>query len=212
MKYCLPIKAKTLKEIEKKASSKADIIEIWLDQLEEIDFEGLKALRKKLKKPFLYVCKGKREKGKFKGTEKERIDILIKANGDYTDVDIKTNKDLIGKLKQKAKKLIISYHNFEKTPQDLGKIYKKMHAFKPDIIKFSTKINKSRDIGELFKLIIKAEQDDQAIITLGMGEKGKITRILAPKLGNYLYYAPIKKEEATAPGQLTYKELQEYWK
>lgn len=212
-KYCLPIQAKTVEEIAEKISKEADIIEIWLDHLKEIDFAKLKSLRRNVGKPFLYVCKGKREKGLFRGTEKERIEVLINATscGDYIDVDIRTDKALIKKLALSAKKLIISYHNFEKTPKNLVRTYDKMRGLKPDVIKFSTKINKSNDIGELFKLIIKAEADNQPIITLGMGEKGKITRILAPQAGNYLYYAPLNKEEATAPGQIVYDELQGYW-
>jgi len=205
-KYCQPIRAKTIKEIEKKASPEADIIEIWLDHLKEIDFKALKKLRKKLKKPFLYVCKDK-----FPGTETQKTNLLIESEGDYIDVDVKTPPKLIKKLKRSSKKLIISHHNFEKTPRNLLQLYKKMRSYKPDIIKFATKINKSRDIANLFSLIIKAQEDNQPIITLGMGEKGKITRILAPKLGNYLYYAPINPKDATAPGQLTYQELNEYW-
>ncbi len=210
--YCQPLQEKTIESIEKKISDKADIVEIWLDHLEKIDFKDLKNLKKRVKKPFLYVCKSKREKGKFSGTEKARIEILANSEGDYIDVDIKTSAELITKLARKSKKLIISYHNFEKTPKNLTQIYKKMRAFKPDIMKFSTKINKSHDIGELFALIIRARKDSQPIITIGMGAKGKITRILAPRLGNCLYYAPIDARDASAPGQMTYDELNSYWK
>ena len=218
--YCLPIKARTIKELEATCVPYADIIEIWLDQFEELDFQALKKLQKKIKKPFLYVLKPKSEKGAFKGTEKERIALLKKSldfGASYIDVGIKTRTsigDLIATARKKHVKTIISYHNFKKTPSaaTLANIYARMRKHKPNVIKFAVKINKSTDIGVLFGMIIRAEKDAQPIITLGMGEKGKITRILAPKLGNYLYYAPLTKENSTAEGQLTYAELINYWK
>ncbi|MBU1019062.1 MAG: type I 3-dehydroquinate dehydratase [Patescibacteria group bacterium] len=185
--FCLPIKAK---KIPAKIDKRADIVEVWLDHLEDFDL-------KKIKKPLLLVSRSKPELYKK----------ALKFKPAYIDIDLK-NKKYIPKNLGKTK-LIISYHNYEKTPKNLHEIYKKMCALKPDIIKFSTKINESHDIANLFSLIPKA---DKPIITLGMGEKGKITRILAPRLGNYLYYAPIKAQDATAPGQLTYDELTSYWK
>jgi len=211
--YCQPIRVDRIEKIPAKIAKEADIVEIWLDHLKNLDFEKL--LRIKTNKPFLYVLKSKREKGRFVGTEKERVELLIKSldyGADYVDIDIKTAKSLLKKLinvaKSKKVKTIISYHNFEKTPKNLKAIYKKISSFNPEIIKFSTKINRVHDIADLFSLLKNA---DRKIITLGMGDKGEITRILAPKLGNYLYYAPLRKEEKTADGQLTYEELNKYW-
>ena len=211
--YCQPIRVDAIEKIAGKISKSADIVEIWLDHLKDLDFEKL--LKIKNKKLFLYVLKSKREQGKFKGSEKSRVELLIKSlnyGADYVDIDIKTDIALIKKLLKVAKsqkvKTIISYHDFEKTPTNLHAIYKKISTLNPDIIKFSTKINKVHDIAELFSLL---KNNKKKIITLGMGEKGEITRILAPKLGNYLYYAPLHKEDKTADGQLTYEELNNYW-
>ena len=226
--YCLPIKARTIEKLKDKileGLSHADIIEIWIDQINDLDrlqtLEALKKLQKEVKKPFLYVLKPKNENGKFIGTQKQRIDLLIKSldyGASYVDIGIKTDNVLMKKLINEAKKrkikVISSYHDFKKTPTKttLQTIYSKMRNFKPDIIKFSTQINKSQDIASLLTLINQAQKDSQPIITLGMGEKGKITRILAPKLGNYLYYAPIRQKYTTADGQMTYAELINYWK
>lgn len=185
--YCLPIRSK---KIPKKIDERADIVEIWLDYLEDFNLE-------EIKKPLLLVSHSKPELYKE----------ALKSKPAYIDVDYKNRKHIpkcLGKTK-----LIISYHNYEKTPKNLTQIYKKIRALNPDIIKFSTFINGPHDIANLFSLIPKT---DRPIITLGMGEKGKITRILAPRLGNYLYYAPIKAKDATAPGQLTYDELNSHWK
>jgi 3-dehydroquinate dehydratase len=46
-------------------------------------------------------------------------------------------------------------------------------------------------------------------IVLGMGEFGTITRVYGTLWGNELIYAPIVKQEASAPGQLTKKELKD---
>ncbi|MFA6528220.1 MAG: type I 3-dehydroquinate dehydratase [Candidatus Gracilibacteria bacterium] len=222
--YCLPIKARTMKDLEEKILEGvvfADIIEIWLCELKDMDLEFLKNLQSKIKKPFLYVLKPKNENGKFVGTHKQKVELLIKSldyGASYVDIGVKTNKILIKKLIREAKKkkvkVIISYHNFKKTPSSgaFRALYLKMKNLNPDIIKFATYINKPNDIASLFNLIIRSQKESQPIITLGMGEKGKITRILAPKLGNYLYYAPIRQKYTTADGQMTYTELINYWK
>ena len=44
-------------------------------------------------------------------------------------------------------------------------------------------------------------------ISLSMGEKGQITRLLSNKFGGYLTFAALSPEKASAPGQPTIQQL-----
>ena len=68
MKICVPIREKTQKMALKRLSEmkgKADLAEIWLDHIKDLD---LKKLLKDAPSPVLCVCKKPSEKGLFKGT------------------------------------------------------------------------------------------------------------------------------------------------
>ena len=48
-------------------------------------------------------------------------------------------------------------------------------------------------------------------ISLAMGEKGQITRLLASKYGGYLTFAAMSAARASAPGQPTIQQMQELY-
>lgn len=216
---CLPIQASTVAAVQKaikKASKYAEIIEIWLDYLETGNLSALKTLVRGSPKPLLAVAKPFEEQGKFSGSESARIDFLItaaQAGFRYIDVGIATPKHLIQKLiknRQKAQ-IIISYHNFKATPPlaSLQKICLSAHRQGANLVKIATHINHFEDNLIIFQLLnwvhLKLKTP---IIALGMGKKGKISRVFGPKLGSFLSYFPLSHLNSTAPGQLTIKEYE----
>jgi 3-dehydroquinate dehydratase-1 len=48
------------------------------------------------------------------------------------------------------------------------------------------------------------------MIVLGMGDKGKITRVLQPYLGGYLTFASLDGSNS-APGQIDYNDLEKLY-
>jgi 3-dehydroquinate dehydratase type I len=198
-----------------KVQKEADVIEIWLDQIEDLNLERLFQVKKK---PYLCVCKSKREKGKFVGSTDKRLEILyqcIARGAEYVDINneapVKKIKDLIAH-KQKSE-VIVSYHSFENTPsfKVLSRICRRMTRLGADICKIATNVRTVDDIATLFKLAHFLQKNGHKHIVLGMGEMGKITRIYSPTLGNVLTFAPVEKEKVSAPGQLTVAELNNLW-
>jgi 3-dehydroquinate dehydratase type I len=59
----------------------------------------------------------------------------------------------------------------------------------------------------ILKLIGYAKKANQKIIAHCMGEKGKISRIMAPFFGAYMTFASLDKGAESAPGQLTVTEM-----
>lgn len=217
---CIPIQAKSNEEALKKmkeASKKGDMMEIWLDRIQNSD---LRVILHERKKPVIVVNKGLREKGHFRGTEEKRIAILQKAldyGVEYIDIGIHSKETLIRDLiKKKGKtKIIISYHEFQAkkhTPvaqrlHFLEKISERGYELGADIIKIVTTAANTRDLAVLFELAHLLKQKKKKFIILSMGKLGIITRIAAPMLGSEWIYAPISEKEKTAEGQLPLQEM-----
>jgi len=114
---------------------------------------------------------------------------------------------LIPYAKAKACKLILSYHNYEKTPEreslELNII--KAKACGADMVKIATMVNTPQDMARLLALY----GHHQNIIVIGMGEKAKISRPASLFLGAPFTYVSPDGVEATAPGQFSESEMRE---
>lgn len=224
---CIPVQEKTLKKTiqqVKIASKKADLVEIWLDRVGDLNEKSLQNNLKKLvkfsKKPLLAVCKARSEKGNWTQSEEKRVEILKNAAScgfQYVDIGIDTAKNLIKELikNKKKAKIIISYHNFEKTPdlRELEKIHLQAANLGADIVKIATAVNKTEDNLRILNLLNSRNGAKKpSLIAIGMGEKGKITRIFGPQLGSPITYISLSKKTFTAPGQLTLKQYRQIHK
>ncbi len=86
-----------------------------------------------------------------------------------------------------------------------------MIRLRADVIKIVTFANSWEDNLSILSLIPFAKERRQKIIALCMGEKGKISRIFSPSLGAAWTYASPDRSRASAPGQLTVRELKDIW-
>jgi len=215
MKICVPIQAKTQKQAKielEKAAKVADMAEIWLDHIKDLDIADL---LKNKPIPVICVCKKPNEKGHFKGADKQLIDILVKAaesGADYVDIPFNLIKNL--KFKTKNLKVILSYHNFTKTPSTPTLLKKalEMHKKSADIVKISVMAKSLNDTIRIITLAKILQSKKIPHILIAMGKKGILSRILTPTLGGTIMFAPLKKSKTSAPGQLTVGELRNAWK
>jgi 3-dehydroquinate dehydratase-1 len=219
--FAVPIQPKSLSDLKnkvKKAEPYADIIEIWMDHLgrkaEKVDPRKVRALTKKM---LCITNKGKEEKGKWKGSEKERIELLAKfaeSGCEYIDIGIQTNPTLIRSLikRKRGAQIIGSYHNFTATPseKELWQIIRKMQRLGMDIIKLAAKARTMEDTLTMLKILARASGKRIKIIGMSMGNKGRIERIIADGFGSYMIYGALDENSHTAPGQLTISEYREF--
>lgn len=179
----------------------ADISEIWFDEISDFSEANFNEILKEKKKPIIY---------KWQGNHRN-LEIVLGKNIEYIDLDLKTGKSIINEIRALSPKtkIIISFHDFKKTPkdQDLRKIISQMKAKKTDIFKIAVFANDLSDNFRIFKILSELVSKGQKAICICMGEKGKFSRIAGHLLGNYLMYAPLDKKDITAQGQLTVKEL-----
>lgn len=201
---CIPITARTTKEAiqdMETASELADVLELRLDYMEKPDIERL--LERK-PKPLIATNRPRREGGRFEGPENKRIALLEKAidlGVEYVDIE----HDSVGDFVEKAgAKIIVSYHNFKETPNNLKEIHSRLASTGAHIVKIATF---ARDITDNLRVLRLLEEASTLTAALCMGELGQISRILAPSFGSFFTFASLDTGKESAPGQLTAREL-----
>ncbi|HAX45828.1 MAG TPA: shikimate dehydrogenase [Nitrospina sp.] len=214
---CIPIvgptQNKSLEDIAM-AEPLADFLELRLDLMKDYD---LGALLQAATKPCIVTNRTKREGGQFAGTEEERVNILKKAmdaGAEYVDIETSTPKELLKPFLESdhKSKIILSYHNFTDTPEELEHLYKIMCEMPADVIKIVTYARDITNNLAVFKLIYRAKKDDKKIIALCMGERGEISRILSPLLGGFLTFGSLETGKESAPGQITAVKLRDIYR
>ena len=215
MKYktCVSIgetNPKKLKTSLKKALEKSDIAEVRFDYLKKSDIPiVLEDIKKNLSR---CVCtlRPKSEGGLFIGKEEERksiLRLLAEYNPFLLDVEFNTiqkDKKLVRYLKKTKCRILVSWHDFKKTPSDsqLKNKFNKMKKFS-NMVKIVTVAKNVSDASRLLSLYsIRSESE---IIAFCMGDPGKFSRILCLHLGSPFTYVSLGK--AIAPGQFSVDEI-----
>ena len=215
MKYktCVSIAETTPKKLLQTlriALKKSDYVEIRFDFLkaEQIP-QVLETVKKDLKK-IVCTLRPKTEGGKFAGKEKERLSILkliAEYNPFLLDIEFNTmkqNKNLVKYLKTTKTKLLISGHDFKKTPSltELKKKLNQMSKFSSNV-KIVTTAKSTEDSTRVLQLYSK--KGNINLIAFTMGNPGRVSRILSLYLGSpYIY---VSLGNPVAPGQFSLDEV-----
>lgn len=201
-----------LKEIPK---IKTTLIEHRIDFLEKIEnLEKIYSFGKNNKKEFIATCRSVNCGGNFKGSEEKRISILINAiesGATIVDIEIETEKEFIDKIIEKAREnnclVLISMHSFNNTPsfKELLSTMIKQRSYGADIGKIVCTANSINDCHNLLDLILEANKINFPLISFGMGEIGKFSRIVSLIYGSPFTFVAYNKN--SAPGQLTFEQM-----
>lgn len=212
-KTCVTIAEKNQKKLNSvlnKALKKSDYAELRLDFLKPSQVpEALDLTRKKLGK---CVCtlRPKSEGGKFQGSEKERISILkliAEYNPFLLDIEfnaLRKNKTLHNYIKKTKTDVLVSWHDFKKTPNSkiLKKMYNQMGKFSKNI-KIVTNAKTQNDSSNVLSLYNNSTKNK--LIAFAMGDQGRMSRILCLYLGSPFTYVSLGKP--VAPGQFSLDQI-----
>lgn len=223
MRICVSIlgksNAEALRKMNRPYNVKGEhelILELRFDWIRDPDPERL--LSRKFWK-ILATNRRKEEGGRFSGKEEERVATLIQAaahGADYVDIEAGTAPRLIKALKgeiaragEKRTKLVISWHDFQKTPSErvLRGMLSRCSKWQPDVVKIVTMAHTAEDNLNILRLIPYARAKGLEIIAFCMGQAGKVSRVASPLLGGYLTFAAANHHEASAPGQMPVREM-----
>lgn len=198
------------------ALKRSDYAELRFDFMESIKVPLALNLVKKDLKRCICTLRPKSEGGKFSANEKNRISIL-KLIAEYDpyllDVEFNTirkNKELRQYLKRTKTDLLVSWHDFKKTPDDnsLRKMLSQMSRFSKNIKIVTT----ARTIGDSMKVLslYRNIPKNHNLIAFAMGDSGRMSRILCTNLGSPYTYVSLGKP--VAPGQFSLDEVKSIFK
>ena len=188
------------------AEQGAELVELRLDYV--VRAINLKRLVDDRPCGVIIACRREQDGGRWERSEEERIMLLrsaIAEGVEYVDLE----EDIAGQVPRFGKtKRIVSYHNFEETPDDLREIHDRCASHDADIVKVATTANSPHDNVRMLSLISESEVPTVAMC---MGDMGIPSRILAGKFGAPFSYATFHKERALAPGQLSFQEMKDIY-
>lgn len=143
------------------------------------------------------------------GIESEKFENHIETalNNNVGYLDIPFDSLLLKNLEKGLTKLIISYHNYQRTPYEQGliEIIDKMNQYKPDFLKIVTKANKKTDAMRILQL----HSFQKNLIAYTFGRNTEFSRFSSYYLGAPILYASIDNNSKTAPGQPTIEETEQ---
>ena len=203
-----------LRNIKKAEKFSPDFIEIRLDKIEISDFKKIVV---STNTPLIATNRAIHEGGFFAGNDRERIKILLEAAKEgfnYIDLELSTKNlaELVKRLHGLKSNVIISYHDFKKTPsiKTINEIFSREVNKGADICKIVTTARKFEDNLKLLNFIY-CNYKKARIVCFAMGESGKISRFISPILGAHFTFASIEEGEETAPGQLEINRMRELY-
>lgn len=216
---CVVIAKSTLAQALKAARC-SDLAEVRIDLCEFTDDELARLFR--TCGNLIATC---RTDGLSEAEAERRLEIAIHSGARFLDLDISTSqamrKRLISLARRKHCTVIVSYHNFKKTPSRtmLEKIIAKAKACGAAIVKIACVMNAETDGARLLGLLDHGARDSRLrqgsgglavprpLIITGMGKRSAVTRVAAPLLGSFATYVSLKRGKESAPGQLTLAEM-----
>lgn len=235
-KVCVPIMVRDPADAALRAiaarDAGADLVEYRVDECFSGDLEsdaaralveGLEGLIRTSPLPCILTCRLASEGGMYDGEDASRIALYerlgtMAETPAFIDVEdqayersanLRQKVHLVvrhpGQLRDDRAGLLLSMHDFTGRPQDLLRRVTRMasHAAASAIKVVYT----ARSLRDSLELLDLAADSPLPTIALGMGEFGVMTRVLAPKFGGLLTFASLSRENRTAPGQPTIREL-----
>jgi 3-dehydroquinate dehydratase/shikimate dehydrogenase len=226
-KICVPVcvrRADELAHTVKRAQEVADVVELRIDCVEPTDVvAALKesaSLHNSASVPFILTFRPAEQGGRRSIAAADRINFWLHKSQfgvpnsfpDFADVELELldNDDIRQQLS--SKRLICSHHDFVGMPRDLEGIYSRMAATEASILKIAVQVDDAVDCIPVFNLIERAQREGRELIAIAMGQAGVVTRILGPSRGSFLTYGSLDEDSATAPGQMTARELRDVYR
>ncbi len=166
--------------------------------------------------PLLVTFRTKSEGGVCQLEENRYLDlvdqIIVNRLGDAVDIELFHEEKRIESLVSEAKNynvvVIMSNHDFEKVPaKDVIEFrLKKMANLGADVPKLACMPHNVEDVLTLLEATNAVHNEiENPIITMAMGDIGKVTRIAGQVFGSSLSFGAVGKN--SAPGQLSIEEL-----
>ena len=209
---CAPTADGLIKQL-RRAEELADVVEIRLDCLA---FDQIGATLDQLKsyKTILLTIRPESQGGKAKYNIQDRVSLwtayAMNQQIDHKviwidhETDLTTKKEFLSWVDDCF--VIRSQHDMEGVPEDLSKVYDRTVS-DDEVGKIVVQTKDITDTIGIWKLLQRANDGNNRIIPIAMGEAGKWTRILGLAHGAFMTYASIETGSETAAGQISVQDM-----
>lgn len=230
-KICVPVIGHTEKEILQQISminalennQIVDMIEVRADYFQGLESPDevkrlMTAVQYELsEKIVLFTIRSEKEGGERLSSEITDIDeinrlVISNKLADIVDVELSdgnpSKRELVELAHDNGVKIIMSYHNFDITPEQefmTGKL-EAMRNMGADIIKIAVMPKSIHDVYRLMEAATYTKEKlDVPLVAISMGALGAITRISGALYGSDITFGVL--EQASAPGQIPVSDL-----
>lgn len=215
MKIVAPIMPASLEEAQSIDVSKyegVDLIEWRADYLpkEEIVTVAPAIFEKFSGREIIFTLRTTQEGGHIALSDQEYISIIKDINAiynpDYIDFEYFTHKSVFNEMLD-FPNLILSYHNFDETPENLMESFSEMTKLAPRVVKIAVMPNSQQDVLDLMNYTrgFKALNPEQTYATMSMGKLGRISRLSGDVVGSSWTF--VSMDAPLAPGQVSLNDM-----
>ena len=211
MKLVVSVMPKSLEEaqgIDAMRYIDADIIEWRADFLpKEVILQVAPAIFEKFAgRELLFTLRTRAEGGEIDLDSAEYVQIIKDVaqlyQPEYIDFEYFSHKDVFEEMLD-FPNLVLSYHNFQETPENMMEILSELTSLTPKVVKVSVMAHTEQDVLDLMNFTrgFKTLNPEQEYVTISMGKMGKVSRITSDVTGSGWSFASL--DEASAPGQIS---------
>ncbi|GAA5390770.1 type I 3-dehydroquinate dehydratase [Streptococcus uberis] len=154
----------------------------------------------------IFTLRTRQEGGQIELTDREYLDLIKEINAiynpDFIDFEYFSHKAVFNEMLD-FPNLVLSYHNFEETPENLMESFSEMTKLAPRVVKIAVMPKNEQDVLNLMNYTrgFKALNPEQTYATMSMGKLGRISRLAGDIVGSSWTFVSI--DEASAPGQVS---------
>lgn len=211
MKLIVSVMPRSLEEAQALDATRyldADIIEWRADYLpKEAILQVAPAIFEKFAgRELVFTLRTRSEGGEIDLSPEEYIHLIKEVaqfyQPDYIDFEYYSYKDVFEEMLD-FPNLVLSYHNFQETPENMMEILSELTILNPKLVKVAVMAHTEQDVLDLMNYTrgFKTLNPEQEYVTISMGKVGKVSRITADVTGSSWSFASL--DEVSAHGQIS---------
>ena len=209
MKLIVSVMPRSLEEAQALDATRyldADIIEWRADYLpKEAILQVAPAIFEKFAgRELVFTLRTRSEGGEIDLSPEEYIHLIKEVaqfyQPDYIDFEYYSYKDVFEEMLD-FPNLVLSYHNFQETPENMMEILSELTILNPKLVKVAVMAHTEQDVLDLMNYTrgFKTLNPEQEYVTISMGKVGKVSRITADVTGSSWSFASL--DEVSALGR-----------
>ena len=218
MKIVVPIMPRSLADvaaIDLERLTDADIIEWRADFLpkEEILKVAPAVFEKFVGRELIFTLRTTSEGGNIDLSDQEYVALIKEVaalyHPDFIDFEYYSHKAVFEEMLD-FPNLVLSYHNFEETPENFLEIMSELTSLSPAVVKMAVMPKTEQDVLDVMNYTrgFKTLNTGQAYATMSMGDLGILSRLAGRITGSCWTFASL--DEASAPGQVPLASLKKF--